>query len=117
MTVSAIQPNDEQDCQATMTSAGRIHPIHGRLCGTADCRRAAKSRGQTLTAGLSAMSVNSISPARRQRAPSSSVALPRPDNVPDPDRRRNQPDPLEAVGDTLLLGENVVIERPECEFR
>ena len=33
------------------------------------------------------------------------------------DRRRNQPEPLEAVRDGLLLGEDVVVERPECEFR
>ena len=117
MTVSAIQPSEAEACQATMMSAGRIHPIHGRPCGTPGRRIAAKSRGQTLAAGLSAMSVNLISRVRPQRAAASGVALPRPNNVPDPDRRRNQPEPLEAVGDSLLLGENVVIERPERELR
>jgi hypothetical protein len=47
----------------------------------------------------------------------SGVALPRPNNVPNEDRRRNQPESLEAVGDSLLLGENIVIERPERELR
>src|ERR1700733_13387814 len=112
MTVSEIQPSEAEACQATMRSAGRIHPIQGRPCGTAGRRRTAKNRGQTLTAGLSAMSVNCISRARPQRTAASGVALPRPNNVPDSDRRRNQPEPLEAVGDTLLLGKDVVIERP-----
>jgi hypothetical protein len=78
---------------------------------------AARSPGRTLAAGLSATSVNPVSRARPQRVASSSVALPRPNNVPNMDRRRNQPEPLEAVGDSLLLGENVVIERTERELR
>ena len=89
MTVSAIQPSEADACQATIMTAGRIHPIHARPCGTPGRRIAAKSRGQTLAAGLSAMSVNPVSRAPPQRAAALGVALPRPNNVPDPDRRRN----------------------------
>jgi hypothetical protein len=117
MTVSEIQPSDEQDCQARTTSAGSIHPIHSPLCVTVGRRRAAKNRGQTLATGLSAMSVNPVSRARPRRAAGLSVGLPRPNDVPDTDRRRNQPEPLEAVRDSLLLGENVIIERPERKLR
>src|ERR1700679_79138 len=98
MTVSAIQPSEAEACQATMMTAGRIHPIHGPPCGTAGRRMAAKSRGRT----LAAMSVNCISRARPQHAAALGVALPRPNDVPDTDRRRNQPEPLEAIGDGLL---------------
>src|ERR1700722_1823247 len=118
MTVSAVQPSEAEACQATMMTTGRIHPIHGRLCSRTPGRRlAANSLGQTLTAGLSAISVNLIPRARPRRAAALGVALPRLDNVPDPDRRRNQPEPLEAVGDGLLLGEDVAIERSERELR
>src|SRR5882757_4931826 len=117
MIASEIQPSEAEACQATTMTAGRIHPIHARPCGTPGRPIPANSRGQTLTAGLSAMSVNRISRAGPQRAAASGVALPRPNNVPDSDRRRNQPEPLETVGDTLLLGKDVVIERPECELR
>jgi hypothetical protein len=62
---------------------------------------------------FSAMSVNPVSWARPQRAASSSVALP--NNVTNTDRRRNQPEPWEAVGE--LLSEDIAIERPERELR
>src|ERR1700759_5244883 len=102
MTVSGIQPSEANACQATMMIAGRIQPIHGLPYATPGRRIAANSPGQTLAASLSAMSVNAISRARPQRIAALGVALPDPDNVPDMDRRRNQPEPLEAVGDTLL---------------
>jgi hypothetical protein len=78
---------------------------------------AARSRGQTLATGLCAISVNPISRSRWRRAPALGVALPRPNNVPDADRRGNQTERLETVRDGLLLVEDVVIERPECELR
>jgi hypothetical protein len=117
MTASAIQPSDAATCQARTMIAGTIHPIHGRPCGTLSRSVAARSRGPMLTTGLCAISVNPISRARRRRAAALGVALPRPNNVLDADRRRNQTEFLEAVRDRLLLGEDVVIERPECEFR
>src|ERR1700733_2543762 len=117
MTASAIQPSDAATCQARTMTAGTIHPIQGRPCGTLSRSVAARSRGPMLTTGLCAISVNPISRARRRRAAALGVALPRPNNVLDADRRRNQTELLEAVRDRLLLGEDVVIERPECEFR
>jgi hypothetical protein len=116
MTVSAVQPSEADACQATIITTGRIHPIHGPPCWPPARRTAAKSPGQTLAAGLSAMSVKSVSRARPQRDAALGVVLPRPNNFPDPDPRRNQPKPLEAVGDRLLLGENVLIERAEREL-
>jgi hypothetical protein len=65
---------------------------------------AARSRGPTLATGLCAISVNP-------------VALPRPNNVPDADRRRNQTERLKTIRDGLLLVEYVVIERPKRELR
>ena len=109
MTVSVVQPSEAEACQATIITRGRIHPIHGPPCRPPGRRTTAKSPGQTLAAGLSAMSVNPVSRSPPQRAAALGVALPRPDNVPDSDRRRNQPEPLEAVGDGLLLGEDVAI--------
>src|SRR3984957_15554473 len=117
MNVSAIQPSDAKDCQATTMIAGRIHPTHDRTCGTLTRSIAAKSRGPTLAIGLSAMSVNPLSWARTRLPAALGVALPRPNNVPDAERRRNQSQPLEPVGDSLLLGEDVVIERPKGELR
>ena len=61
MTVSEIQPSEAEACQAAMITAGKIHPIHGRPRGTPGRRTAAKSLGQALAAGLSAMSVKSES--------------------------------------------------------
>jgi hypothetical protein len=78
---------------------------------------AAKSRGPTLATGLCAISVNPISHARWRRAGPLGVALPPPNNVPDADRRGNQTERLETIRDRLLLVEDVVIERPECELR
>ena len=117
MTASAVQLSEAEACQATIMTTGRIHPIHSPPCRPPGRRTAAKSPGQTLAAGLSAMSVNPISRAPPQRAAALGVALPRPNNIPDPYRRRNQPEPLEAVSDSLLLGEDVAIERPERELR
>src|ERR1700722_2890629 len=113
MNVSAIQPNEAQACQATIIPTGKIHPIQGRPCGKLGRRIAAKSPCQTLAAGLSAMSVNPVSRAPPQRAAALGVALPRPNNLPDPYRRGNYPEPLDAVGDSLLLGEDIAIERPK----
>ena len=117
MTVSAIQPSDAAACQATTMIAGTIYPIHGRPCGTLSRSMAAKSRGPTLAAGLCAISVNPISRARRRHAAALDAALPRPNNVPHTDRRRNQTEFLETVRDRLLLGKDVVIERPKRELR
>src|ERR1700722_156987 len=116
MTVSAVQPSEAEACQATIMTTGRIHPIHSPPCRPPGRRTAAKSPGETLAAGLSAVSVNPISRAPPQRAAALGVALPRPNNIPDPYRRRNQPEPLEAVSDSLLLGEDIAIERPKCEL-
>src|SRR6202034_456978 len=113
MTASAIQPSDAATCQARTMIAGTIHPIHGRPCGTLSRGMAARSRGPTLATGLSAISVNPISRARRRHAAALDVALPRPNNVPHTDRRRNQTEFLETVRDLLLLGKDVVIERPK----
>jgi hypothetical protein len=63
MTVSEIQPNEEAACQATTMIAGKIHPIHDWTRKTLGRRAAFKSRGQTLSTGLSAISVNPTSPA------------------------------------------------------
>src|ERR1700722_11316825 len=116
MTVSAIQPSDAAACQATTMIAGTIHPIHDP-CGTLSRGMAARSRGPTLATGLSAISVNPISRARRRHAAALDVALPRPNNVPHTDRRRNQTEFLETARDLLLLGKDVVIERPKRELR
>src|ERR1700722_6810493 len=78
---------------------------------------AARSRGPTLATGLCAISVNPASHARWDRAAASGVALPRPNNVPDADRRGNQTERLETIRDGLLLVEDVVIKRPKRELR
>src|SRR5580700_6374027 len=109
MTVSAIHPSEAEACQATNMIAGTIHPIHGRPCGTLSSI-AARSRGPTLTTGFCAISVNPISRARWRRAAALGVALPRPDNLPDTDWRRNQTEFMETVRDRLLLRKDVVIE-------
>src|SRR5580658_3024107 len=103
MTVSATQPSEAEACQATTTIAGTIHPTHGRLWGILSRSIAAKSCGPTLTTGPSAISVNPISLARWRHAAALGVALPRPNNVPDADRRGNQAEFLETVRDGLLL--------------
>src|SRR3984885_1183188 len=117
MTVAASQPSEAEACHATTMIAGAIHPIHGRSCGTLSRNMAAKSRGPTPAAGLCAILVNRTPRARWRPGAVLGVALPGPDNVADADRRRNQPEPLETVGDTLLLSEDIAIERPECELR
>ena len=112
-----IQPKEAAACQTTRMSPGRTHPTHGRSWGSLSRRIAAKSRGLTLATGLCAISVNPISRARWRRAAASGVALPRPNNVLDTDRRRNQTEFPETIRDRLLLGEDVFIERPKRELR
>ena len=101
-----------------MMTAGRIHPIHGRPCGTPGRRMAAKSRGPDAggrsfgDVGQSNLSGSLGGAPRRQ------VLLFHGQTM---SRTRIgagiNPSLWKRSATRLLLGENVVIERPECELR